>query len=214
MKFLFNILVLLFLCSCQNKTDIKGTWNNFIKSIESEKLSSASFLDSESINWISDIKDKALRLSKDDFNQLSIDQKVFLLVLRHQIPKQELENMDPYSLFDTGVQDSWIEFKNYINYSVQMDEDQEKLQKKEDQMNLIISSPAPEDVIFKILPMRFTKEDGKWRVNFIDLMRPGNMFMSQLIKDNNLNENNVIFEILNSKIENFNKDLVDPVLYN
>jgi len=145
------------------------------------------YIDSKTIDYYSDILDKALYADKDEVTKESLVNKLAILRIRHEIPLVDLRNMNGSSLVVYSINNAWVGKNAIIGLSVR---------------NIKIESDFATANVYKDnknigLKYRFYNEEGQWKFNFIFMLELSNLIMKQQL--NNLgyeNEDDFIFDML------------------
>jgi hypothetical protein len=132
------------------------------------------------------MKALALEGQEKEIRQLTPLNKLIVLLIRHRVPVDDLRGMTSEELFIHGVNQGWIG-KDSI-----LDSDIGQLQ--------VFGNDASAEYVMRGNPtqlkFRFTKEDGKWRIDLTALMSMADHAMSMMIKEEGLEEDTLIISVI------------------
>jgi hypothetical protein len=140
------------------------------------------------LQYYARMKTLALVGQEKEVRLLSPMNKIMVLSLRHRVPVDDLRGMTPEEVFTYAVNHGWIG-KNSV-----LDSDIGGLQVfGNDASAEYVKSGTPTP-----LKYRFTKEDGKWKIDLTALMPVADQAMSMLIKQKGLDEDTFITSLIES----------------
>jgi len=142
------------------------------------------YIDSQTINFFEDLRNKSLTLSYEDMNGLDVMKKFIILRLRNDFNKKQLETMNPKDIFVAGVE------RGYISNDTIKDI---KLNKIEVQGNIASGfvSQAP-----KIPSFYFAEANGIWKVALVKNMDMGNAFFEKMLDQSGMTEKEFLIDLL------------------
>lgn len=131
------------------------------------------FLDRSTIDYYQRLRDHAMRTSRDELQQLRTIDLMTVLLVRHEMTREEVEAMDGRALIVHGVDRGWIGREGVINLSVG---------------EVTVSGDAATAKILvrgKPTPLRyqFRKEDGSWRLDLHAYMPVAETAFQSLIEE-------------------------------
>jgi hypothetical protein len=140
------------------------------------------------LQYYAQMKAIALEGQEKEVRQLTPVNKTMVLILRHRVPVGDLRGMTSEELFIHAVNQGWIG-KNSV-----LDSDIGELR--------VFGNDASAEYVKggKPTPLkyRFTKEDGKWKIDLTAVMPMADQAMSMLIKKADLDEDTFIISIIES----------------
>jgi hypothetical protein len=156
--------------------------------LQQQGQSAVPLVNRATLQYYARMKALALEGQEKEVRQLTPVNKVIVLLLRRRVPVGDLREMTPEELFIHAVNQGWIG-KNSV-----LDSDIGQLQ--------VFGNDASAEYVKsgKSTPLkyRFTKEDGKWKIDLTALMPMGDQAMSMLIKKEGLDEDTFILSLIES----------------
>ena len=156
--------------------------------LQQQGQSAVSLVNRATVQYYARMRALALEGHEKDVRQLSPMNKIMVLSLRHRVPIGDLRAMTPEGVFTYAVDQGWIG-KNSV-----LDSDIGRLE--------VFGNDASADYVKSGKPTplkyRFTKEDGKWRIDLTALMPVADQAMSVLIKTKGLDEDRFIMDLMES----------------
>lgn len=182
-------LVLLAQGSQSDEELIRQTFMTYKGAIlQQQGQSAASLVNNATLQYYARMKDLALEGQEKEVRQLTPMNKIMVLSLRHRIPVNDLRAMTPEALFVHAVNQGWIG-KNSV-----LDTDIGQLR--------VFGKDASADYLKggtqTPLKYRFTKEDGKWKLDLTALMPVADQAMTTLIEREKLDEDKFIIGLIES----------------
>jgi hypothetical protein len=147
-----------------------------------------SLVNRDTLGYYARMKAVALEGQEKEVRRLTPMNKIMVLSLRHRVPTSDLRLMTPEEVFTYAVNQGWIG-KNSV-----LDSDIGRPQVFGDDASAEYvkgGKPTP-------LKYRFTKEDGKWKIDLTALMPVADQAMSMLIKQEGLDEDTFIVSLIES----------------
>jgi len=156
--------------------------------LQQQGPSALSLVNRATVQYYARMRTLALEGQEKEVRQLTPMNKIMVLSLRHRVPLGDLRKMSPEEVFAYAVDQGWIG-KNSV-----LDSDIGRLQVfGNDASAEYVKSGKPTP-----LKYRFTKEDGKWKVDLTALMPVADQAMSMLIKTKGLDEDTFITGLMES----------------
>lgn len=156
--------------------------------LQKQGQSAVALVDRGTLGYYARMKALALEGQEQEVRQLAPMSKIMVLSLRHRVSLNELRSMTPEELFAHGVNQGWVG-KNSV-----LDSDIGRLQVFGNDASaeyVKAGKPTP-------LKYRFTKEDGKWKIDLTALMPMADQAMSMLIKQEGLDEDTFLVGLIES----------------
>lgn len=156
--------------------------------LQQQGQSAVSLVNRATLQYYARMKTLALEGQEKEVRLLSPMNKIMVLSLRHRVPIDDLRGMTPEEVFTHAVNHGWIG-KNSV-----LDSDIGQLQ--------VFGNDASADYVKSGKPTplkyRFTKEDGKWKIDLTALMPVADQAMNMLIKKESLDEDTFIISLIES----------------
>lgn len=156
--------------------------------LQKQGQSAVSLVNRDTLGYYARMKALALEGEEKEVRRLTPISKIIVLSLRHRVPTSDLRLMTPEEVFTYAVNQGWIG-KNSV-----LDSDIGRLQ--------VFGNDASADYVKggKPTPLkyRFTKEDGKWKIDLTALMPMADQAMSMLIKQGGLDEDAFLVSLIES----------------
>ena len=147
-----------------------------------------SLVNKATLQYYARMKAIALEGQEKEVRQLTPMNKIMVLSLRHRVPIADLRAMTPEEVFIYAVNQGWIG-KNSV-----LDSDIGQLQ--------VFGNDASGEYLkggkHTPLKYRFTREDGKWKLDLTALTPMADQAMSMLIKKEGLDEDTFIISLIES----------------
>jgi hypothetical protein len=150
--------------------------------------SAALVVNRNTLEYFGGMKTMALEANEQEVRQLTPLHRMMVLSFRHRIPANELRAMTPEGVFIHSINQGWVG-KNSV-----LDSDVGKVQVFGDNASaefLKAGKPTP-------LKLRFTKEDGKWKIDFTSVFPLSDQALSMLIKKKEVDEDTFIISLIES----------------
>lgn len=156
--------------------------------LQQQGQSAVTLVNKATVQYYARMKAVALEGQEKEVRQLTPVNKIMVLSLRHRLPVSDLRKMKPEELFIHGVNQGWIDKDSILDTDI----GQPQVSGNDASAEYLKSGkPTP-------LKYRFTKEDGKWKVDLTALMPAGDQGISMMMKEQGLDEDTFIIGIIES----------------
>jgi hypothetical protein len=154
--------------------------------LQRQGQSAVTFVNRPTLDYYARMKAIALEGKEPEVRQLTPMNKIMVLSLRHRVLADDLRGMTPEDVFVHAINQGWIG-KNSV-----LDSDVGQIQvfgKDASAEYVKGGKPTP-------LKYRFTKEDGKWKIDLTALIPIADHAMSMLIEQEKLDEDKYIISLV------------------
>lgn len=168
---------------------IRQVFLNYKEAILQQRGETAvSLVNRATLQYYARMKYVALEGEEREVRRLSPMNKIMVVSLRHRVPVESLRAMTPEQLFTHAVEQGWIG-KNSV-----LDSDIRQVQTfRNDASAEHVKGGTPTK-----LKYRFTKEDGKWKLDLTALTPVADRAMSMLIQKEGVDEDTFIVSLVES----------------
>lgn len=174
-----SLVILVFACgsqSVQAETEeqlVEQAFNGYKSAIMNDQgEAAADLLSSSTVDYYEDMRDLALYAPQDELRQQSTGNLAQALLMRYQIPAQELRNMSGHALLVYAVAHGWVGKNSVAPFTVSSVQ--------------VVGSTAVADIVSDrqsgMGQFRFQKEDGSWKLDLVPLMQAASVHFDNLVK--------------------------------
>lgn len=156
--------------------------------LQQQGQSAVQLVNTATLQYYERMKALTLEGQEREVRQLTPAHKIMVLLLRHRVPVGDLRRMTPEELFIHAVNQGWIGKNGVLDSDI-------------GQIRVFGNDASAEHVKNRKptpLKYRFTKEDGKWKIDLTALMPMADQAMSMLIKTEGLDEDAFIISLIES----------------
>jgi hypothetical protein len=166
---------------------IRKTFESYKEALlKREGQASASLVNGATLDYYKRMQELALRGKEPDVRQLPIGEKLIVLRMRHQIPVQDLQMMNPQALFAHGVTQGWIDSGSVQAVSLGKIAVTGERASAE---TLLGKKPTP-------LKFAFTRDGEEWKFDLAALMPLVEQEFKKLAKESGMGEDEFLIQVL------------------
>lgn len=140
------------------------------------------------VQYYGQMKQFALKAPEAEVRQLSIGNKMMVLLFRHRIPLNSLQGMTSQNLFVHTINQGWTGKSGVIKVDIGKVEISGGHAVAE-----YVNSGKPTSI-----RCRFAKEADKWKMDLTSVMALADQTFKQLIKQENMDEDEFVFSLIES----------------
>ncbi|MFY0630770.1 MAG: hypothetical protein JXR05_10345 [Flavobacteriaceae bacterium] len=188
-----NLFIMLFfvvtVSFAQKEEDlVKEAFKKYKSLILNDKGSEAvNYLSSKTLDYYQSMLEKTKVADSLEVNELSVIDKIFVLSIKYNTPKEKIESFNSNSLIVYAIDEGMIG-KNSVTGAdigeVEIDNDFARGQ--------FVVNGQPTPVYF-----HFYKEEGKWRIDLTSIFPLASVGLDKIIKESGEEENRFIVKLLN-----------------
>lgn len=188
MERFFVIIALFFFNNLlSQKSDVKDTFYKYKESILNQQGELASaMVNQKTLFYYSDVLEASINADSLSLENSGFFKKFMVLSVRHRLSPEELFGMTGKTLFEHGVNQGWIGKESVQGIETGSIE--------EDGNNAMVQmfQNGKEVPYF----FQFEKENGQWLLDLTSIMETSEVALKEYLKENDLNENQFILQVL------------------
>jgi|GEM_PF-1970990 hypothetical protein len=146
----------------------------------------AECVDQQTIKWYGDIRKWALTATREELAKLGLFNRLQAMLVRHRVPRAELEKMDGRKLFIHAVDQGWVGKNSVAGIDIG---------------DVSITSTFAEGTVVRNgrptkMKFQFVIEGGKWKLKLMPIMTQAEPVLQAQLKREGLTEDEYILRVL------------------
>jgi hypothetical protein len=166
---------------------IKNTFSNYKKSIlASDGSEAVKWVDTKTVVYYGKMLQASLHADSAQVQNLGLMDKLIVLIVRHKVPKNEIEKMNGNEFFVYAINQGMVGKNSVMNIEIG------EVKVNNNFANGQIMSGGQKSPLF----FQFNKEEGQWKIDITSLFPASTAGLKKVISDNGMTENDFIFKTL------------------
>ncbi|MEM0965481.1 MAG: hypothetical protein AAGJ81_04965 [Verrucomicrobiota bacterium] len=191
MKSLWLVLLFaLFVTGCSSDPEnasVKQAFEDYKSAILNDDAETAYGLVNENTKaWYGETLDRVLTSNRDQIMELGVLDKIQVILIRHRVPREEILQMTPESLFKYAASRGWVGKNSVSGLGIG------KIDVQRDFATGVVRTNGEDSPI----RFHFYKEDGVWRIDLTELNKWGEAALITQIKQSRQDELDYIFTLV------------------
>ncbi len=183
-------ILVLFIVGCSRNSEhhlVKQTFEGYVSAIlNDDGVAAYDLVDRNTRDWYGETLERVHTWDRDQIMKLGILDKVQVILIRHRIPKDELLQMTPESLFKYAVSHGWVGKNSVTGIELGKIDIQGSFATGVLRFNGQDSSQR----------FHFYKENGSWRIDLTELNKMSEAAFLSQIEQSGLTEVDYIFRLI------------------